>query len=199
MSTLRKLLTAGAVVASVHAAEAMTYQYDIHNGHLAVLAKGPIEAGDGARFESFLANLPQDLLDQKANFVFFTSEGGLVSEAMTIARAVERNHFMTGTIGPCQSGCVLPWAAGERKYSVEGDCIGVHSASMDALAKGTPKALEKQTRENLEGVANITMAMWFWDHGAPSIVTEKILHTPSRSIYCLTDKDLADWHVKVMP
>jgi hypothetical protein len=179
--------------------EAMTYTSNVHNGHLAVIATGDIEEGDDDRFEAFLKTLPQDMMGQKGNFVFFNSLGGLVTVALRIAHTVERNHFMTGSLNKCQSACVLAWAVGERKYANEGDCIGVHSASMDAAKKGMPKALVERTSASIEGTYNTTMSVWLWDHGAPGIVTTKIFHTPSSSIYCLTPDDLAAWSVKVMP
>ena len=115
MSALRKLAAAVVVLASVQSAEAMDYSYSLYKEHLAITATGAIEEGDGHRFELFLKTVPQDLIGQRGNFVFFDSPGGVVSEGMKIGRAIERNHFMTGITGEqCSSACVLAWAAGER-------------------------------------------------------------------------------------
>ena len=105
------------------------------------------------------------------------------------------------TGGQCSSACVLPWAAGLIKFANVGTCFGVHNANFDVavLAKTVPDALAKETRKNIEGTANLAMAEWLWDHGAPGIVTAKIFHTRAASLYCLTAKDLAAWNVRITP
>jgi hypothetical protein len=196
---IRALAAAALVLASAHAAEAMDYSTYVHDGRMAIIAKGYIERGDADRFETFLKTMPHGWLGQTGNLVFFDSPGGYVAEGLAIGAVVERHHFMTGVGSRCTSACVLPWAAGERKYSFEGHCVGVHSAWLDEVATKAPKALAAEARKNLAGVTNLGMAEWFWDHGAPSIVTKKIFNTPPSDIYCLTDEDLAAWNVRVMP
>lgn len=199
---MRPLLAAALSLALAQPAEAMDFTHHVYKGRLAIMATGSIEEGDGDKFEAFLKTLPAAMLDQPRNFVFLGSPGGSITEGLKIGAAIERRHFYTGVIGEqCSSACVLAWAAGERKYTNQGKCIGVHSSivGVDALAGKMPEVEAKAALENLQDTANIGMAMWFWDHHAPAIVTLKILHTPSTSLYCLTPEDLAAWNVKVMP
>jgi hypothetical protein len=191
MSALRKLAVAAAVLASVHSAEAMTYTSHLYKGHLAIIATGTFKKGDAMSFALFLDTLPEDLVSKKGNFVFFNSSGGEVEEAYTLGAAIELHHFMTGVEGKCESACVLAWAAGDRRYTVEGECIGVHNAAALGIAKKSKAAAGK--------AATMDMAAWLRERGAPPSVIAKMFATSASQITCLTDDDLTAWNVRIMP
>lgn len=206
MSALRKLAAAAVILASVHSAEAMDYSVDRSvDDVLVIFATGSVEKGDAERFRRFLGTMPDKRLSQPST-VLFNSPGGVVADALAIGALLERNKFMTGvrTGGRCWSACVLAWAVGRVKLANSDTCIGVHTANANGGVDGFPKkpdapdALAKKARKELESTANLDMAVWLWDHGAPRIVTTKIFHTPAHSVYCLTSEDLVAWHVKIM-
>ena len=196
MSALRSLALLG--LAWGTSAQAMDFSLGPPDENVFIYATGEIVSGDAQRFGEFLAALPPP--GDSLTFVVFNSQGGLIDEALVIAKAVERNRILTGVAvdGQCTSACVLAWAAGARKFSHDGVCIGVHSANADIRAKAKAhSADEKKARRNLESTANVLMARWLFDHAAPVNVTTKLLQTPSSKVYCLTAADLAAWNVRI--
>ena len=207
VTALRRLAAMAAVVASVQSAEAMDFSVDRSvDNVLVIFATGAIEKGDAERFRRFLVTLPDKRLSQRST-VLFNSPGGVLADALAIGALLERNKFITGvrTGGRCWSACVLAWAVGRIKFANSDTCIGVHTANANGGVDGFPKkpdapdALPKKVRENIEGTANLDMATWLSDHGAPRIVTTKIFHTSAHSVYCLTFQDLVAWGVTMLP
>jgi hypothetical protein len=195
----RALLAAAVLLVSVQA-EAMDYSLGPRDEDRFIYATGEIFQGDAKRFTKFLDALPAV---ETKTFIVFNSQGGLITEALEIAKTIEARRFITGVAAgaQCSSACVLAWAAGYHKYARHETCIGVHNAVVDP-PPAPPVALSskawKMARANLESTANLTMATWLWDHGAPVSVTGKLFDTPSNKLECLTPEELEAWQVRIV-
>ena len=190
----RWLALLGVILASAPA-RAMDYSLGDPDENRFIYATGSIEEGEALRFRRFLAAQPQWI---GKTFVVLNSPGGLVADALALARFVELEKFMTGVApsGSCSSACTLVWAAGSRKFVNPDTCIGVHNA---ITVKDKVTATWAKTMRDTEATqATGMMALWLKDHGAPAAVTIKLFTTPSADMYCLTPDDLAAWHAKIV-
>jgi hypothetical protein len=79
-----------------------------------------------------------------------------------------------------------------RKSAAWDSNIGVHGATLNG------KAIQGVNNLEVESQYTAIEADWLRKNGAPPIVVFKALNTPSNSMYWLTPKDLADWHVTVV-
>lgn len=88
-----------------------------------VSIRGPIEAGDGEKFETVVRGL------DRAS-VILQSPGGLVKEALHIGAAIRTEGFatMVPADNECFSACGLIWVSGVRRYMSETSLIGFHAA-----------------------------------------------------------------------
>ena len=171
MRALRKLAALAAVVASVHSAEALTYQYSVEKGRLVIQAAGAIEPGEGTRFLQFTEDLPPHLfaLFDGHAVIVFDLPGGNLNASFVFASILSRYHLTTGVAsgGQCASACVTAWAAGARKTITPDGRIGVHSATLNgfAIAGINSSVVERQ----YTGV----MAEWLRRNGAPAMSSPK--------------------------
>jgi hypothetical protein len=110
VSALRKLAAVAAVLASVHSAEAMTYQYRVEKGRLVIQAAGVIQPDEGIRFLEFASDRPPPLyaLFKHKGVVVFDSPGGSLGGGLYLASIISSYGMMTGVAagGVCASGCV---------------------------------------------------------------------------------------------
>ena len=199
MSALRKLAAAAVVLASVQSAEAMDYSYRLYKGHVTIDANGTIEKDEPTRLLSFIDTLPPDVRgrigkDKKGNAIVFNSGGGLIIEGIAIGIFVQQYHMTTGVAvgGECDSACVLAWAMGVRKTAAPDSRIGVHNATLQGTAgSGTADRLSSLG-------ATGRMGQILKENGAPDNVLNKMIETPTDSLYYLTPADLAAWNVIVV-
>jgi len=105
---MKLLTTLGATL--LLAATPATAATITRNGDRIVLT-GTIEPGDDAAFAA--------AIDGNVKTVVLGSDGGRVSEAMTIGRLIRKRHLDTAVPSSCVSACALIWAAGVKR-SVDG-------------------------------------------------------------------------------
>lgn len=88
-----------------------------------VSIRGPIEAGDGEKFETVVRGL------NRAS-VILQSPGGLVKEALHIGATIRMEGFATMVPADkeCFSACGLIWVSGVRRYMSDTSLIGFHAA-----------------------------------------------------------------------
>jgi uncharacterized protein YecT (DUF1311 family) len=88
-----------------------------------VSIRGPIEAGDGEKFETVVRGV------NRAS-VILQSPGGLVKEALHIGAAIRTEGFATMVPADkeCFSACGLIWVSGVRRYMSDTSQIGFHAA-----------------------------------------------------------------------
>jgi len=98
------------LVAAIIAATPVPAATIIRNGDRIVLT-GTIGPGDDAAFAA--------AIDGNVKTVVLGSDGGRVSEAMTIGRLIRKRHLDTAVPSSCASACALIWAAGVKR-SVDG-------------------------------------------------------------------------------
>jgi hypothetical protein len=104
---LRRIATAASfLLATVAGADAMNFTW---HGHLTVIASGPIEEGDAAKF----AALP------KFDTLELDSPGGLVHEALAMAANMDARggvRTVVKTGASCASACAMAlFVSGERR------------------------------------------------------------------------------------
>ena len=88
-----------------------------------VSVRGPIEMGDGDKFETVVRGLDRAT-------VILQSPGGLVKEALHIGAAIRTEGFATMVPADkqCLSACGLIWVSGVRRYMSDTSLIGFHAA-----------------------------------------------------------------------
>lgn len=88
-----------------------------------VSIRGPIEAGDGEKFETVVRGL------SRAS-VILQSPGGLMKEALHIGATIRMEGFATMVPADkeCFSACGLIWVSGVRRYMSDTSLIGFHAA-----------------------------------------------------------------------
>ncbi|MDP9762139.1 MULTISPECIES: lysozyme inhibitor LprI family protein [Agrobacterium] len=88
-----------------------------------VSIRGPIEAGDGEKFETVVRGV------NRAS-VILQSPGGLVKEALHIGATIRIEGFATMVPADkeCFSACGLIWVSGVRRYMSDTSQIGFHAA-----------------------------------------------------------------------
>lgn len=90
-----------------------------------VVARGPIEIGDAARFEDAINRQPPS---HRALMV--TSPGGSVTAAVELARQIIANSFSIIAHKECASSCaMILFPAGEYSILSKGSVLGIHSCS----------------------------------------------------------------------
>jgi uncharacterized protein YecT (DUF1311 family) len=88
-----------------------------------VSIRGPIEAGDGDKFETVVRGL------DRAS-VILQSPGGLLKEGLHIGATIRVEGFTTMVAAghECYSACALIWVSGVRRYMSDTSLIGFHAA-----------------------------------------------------------------------
>jgi hypothetical protein len=148
---------------------------------MGLLLEGPIVAGDGERLRESLNDAIAKHPDHRMRIVGLDSPGGLLSEALAMAKIVHARGL--ATIVPknatCVSACVLVFAAGNQKTFAVTAHIGVHGASQ---ANGT---------QDLGALAATTdVAKIYAAFGVPDTVIARMVITAPEDISWLSYKDL---------
>jgi len=97
----------------------------VDGGATVVAGRGPIEAGDAARFDASIGEVPPDL-----RVLMVTSPGGSVSAALELAARIKANSFSIIAHQECASSCaMILFPAGEYSILTHGSVLGIHSCS----------------------------------------------------------------------
>jgi hypothetical protein len=114
-------IAAAILLAAVAGADAMNFS---RRAQFTVLASGPIEKGDAAKF----AALP------KFDKLELASPGGLVSEALAMAANMDARGGIRTVVKPgasCASACAMAlFVSGETRVVYMGGRLGIHSCAM---------------------------------------------------------------------
>jgi hypothetical protein len=118
---LRRIATAASfLLATVAGADAMNFTW---HGQSTVIASGPIEGGDAAKFSA----LP------KFDTLELDSPGGLVREALAMAANMDARGSVRTVVKPggsCASACAMAlFVSGERRVVYMGGRVGIHSCA----------------------------------------------------------------------
>ena len=183
-------------------ATAMTYSYNIDkaNHTLVIHASGVIEPSEYSRFYRFFWKQVFQSVTDESVIVVFDSPGGDVDGAMALAFLIQNSGWATGVAadGECVSACTVVLSAGALMSVAPTSKIGVHRSSVyvgninDDVKDASPKA------EQFSYDSSVAIAVVLRERGAPPAVVEAVFKTPSDTVYWLTQKDLADWHVNTI-
>ncbi len=134
----------GVLLSTLSTAEAMNFTWRDPG---TVLASGPIQLGDAAKFEALAVFSTLDL----------DSTGGLVEEALQIARNMDARGGIRTVVNPgssCASACAMVlFVSGETRIVYTGGRLGIHSCRQ---SDGTP-----------DPICNRDMAANALAHGVP--------------------------------
>ncbi len=170
----KSALAALAVTLSAFAAQAA----DISVQGSAIRLKGRIEAGDAQKLQDLLATSGGRQAFARSGTFLLDSPGGRVSEAMKIARIVERG-FSTTVVrsgAQCYSACFIVYAAGSYRIAGEAAALGVHRV---ALANGRD---DSSTAAALAR-ANDEVKNYLQRRGMPALVIDHMMRTPPHDLF----------------
>jgi hypothetical protein len=174
---LMALLAAGAVnLAITHADAAEFLPFEGRSDTL--LMKGDIEHGDLNKLQAELNTRAK--VGLATTYLMLDSNGGFVTPAFDIAKAVHDNRLTTvvGTGASCISSCVLIFAAGEQRFWWAGCYIGVHNAYDEA---------------GDDAAWTVGIAKLYKEMGVPAAVIGKMIATSGDDVAWLTPEDVEGW------
>lgn len=171
------ILIAIACSATVRPSDAAEFQRE--RGHVSI--SGRIEAGDFARFRSFLED--SEVLLDMLNGVALNSTGGDVSAALGIARILQLAHapVLVKANAVCYSSCFLIFAGGSYRLVSSSAMLGVHRI---AFANSASVA---ETENMLRNVGS-AIEGFLRGAGIPERVIEKVRETPPSEIFYITPR-----------
>jgi hypothetical protein len=175
------------VVGSVPAA-AMDYSWRAYRDQIVIDATGKINLDEGKHFIAWVKQMHWQWDGRKATSVVFNSPGGIIAGGVEMGLVVADFHMTTGVAhgGICASACVMAWAAGAFKSAGSDSRVGVHMASE------TPQG-EVAIDSSLFNIR------WLEKTGAPKSVLVGAMSTKPDDIYWLSENELIDWGVKIVP
>lgn len=154
----------------------------------AIRITGPIETGDAQKLQDLLATPRGSGAFARSGTFLLDSRGGRVSEALKIARIVERGYGTTvvpsGAL--CYSACFLVYAAGSYRIAGGSAALGVHQV---AMAKGPA-----QGAEDIAALARVsaTVDSYLQSRGVPTLVIDKMKRTPPHDMFMFGNRWLLD-------
>lgn len=145
---------------------------------------GQIQPGDAARFEDFLATLPE-----KPDLIALHSPGGAVGEAQKIGRHIRENALPTAIMegGFCASSCPYMLAGGTTRRVSRQGAVGLHQHYYEQ--PGYMPAMFAV--ESIQSGQGQTMEFLI-DMGIAPAVMVYSLKTPPEQIYVLVEEELID-------
>lgn len=171
--------TKAALAAMVVALSAFTAQAaDFSVQGSAIRITGRIEAGDAQKLQNLLSTPAGRQAFVRSGTFLLDSPGGRVSEAMKIARIVERG-FSTTVVrsgAQCYSACFIVYAAGSYRIAGEAAALGVHRV---ALASGRD---DHSTTAALAH-ANDEVKTYLQRRGMPALVIDQMMRTPAHDLF----------------
>ncbi len=149
-----------------------------------VVVDGPIEKGDSDKLEALVSK-------QKVRRLLLRSPGGLVIEALQIARTVRKLKITTVVDfnNDCASACALIWLAGSRLELSELARVGMHAS------------YEVHGQQKIEsGWSNAIIGGYLRDLGYSDAAIILFTSTPPESIHWLTYADAKElgMHIRLI-
>jgi hypothetical protein len=169
-----------AVAGSLNEARAMTFTYYTVDGFKVLYADGDIVAGDAARLQNVLSQLPRDILGLKE--MALNSNGGLVTEALRMGDVMDREGVYTYVAdgGVCASACAsVLFIDGHYHVVMPGGHLGFHTCYHGKT--GQPAA-----------ECNELLAQNALDHGTPKDAIYEAIHGTSPNQAMWYNADTAD-------
>jgi hypothetical protein len=158
-------------------ARALQYRDISKQSRIAILARGPIIAGDFSRLIEFIRTIPQT--DRIMGFII-DSPGGNVLEAEKLADMIAK--FKLSVVVPsnseCSSACFLLFAAASHRIAAPNALIGVHSVSQNGKENAFSFAATTALARDLAAL------------GVPPEIIGKLVETPPDRATWLTLSDL---------
>lgn len=151
-------------------------------GRFIIYASGPVRTGDADRFRHAL-----DGAGNRQAYLAISSGGGLVREAMRIARMVAAARVPVVVGDVCASACFLLLAASPDRTVGPASRVGVH------------RAYGRHTGESAGSLdATMDIARYATSLGVPAPIVGRLVTTPGgrSSIAWLTEDDLRSMNVK---
>ncbi len=187
VAVLSKMFVVFCALALTIASSAYAATFDVvlakyHGSEMGLLVRGPIVTGDGKRFRDALDSAAAQHPDHRMRMVALDSPGGVVVDALEMARAIYARGL--ATILPanfiCVSACVIVFAGGNQKIFSSAARVGVHGVSQ---ANG---------EQNVSALATTTnMAKTYAALGVPDGVIGRMVITAPEDVSWLTPHDLA--------
>lgn len=158
----------------------------------AILATGPIEAGDTDRFDAFLSRQPQ----RTRTAIYLASPGGSLYEGMRLGRYFTRNGVQTVVEGGqyCTSACALAFLGGRDRNgrvwrsSSDNSRLGFHAFSRP----GSSMVDQNETQRIVSDVLS-----YAHDVDAPLELIIINFATPSNDIYWLTNLEVCGLDIRL--
>ncbi len=148
-----------------------------------IIAKGDIQPGDDEKLHSLVAALPGNTV---LIGIMLSSPGGSLMEGVRMATTIRNTGLSTAAAGTCASACFLMFAAGTRKFALDGARVGVHSASIEGVETTGSQAVTTQ------------MARRAADFGVPPAIIGKMVTTAAGDIAWLSQDDLRSMDVELL-
>lgn len=180
--------------ASMSLAYAMEIEF-VHNADYSqnhIVLKGEIRSGDYKKLESmYLSPLrgPQDFGAAMLMTapIHLDSKGGNVDEALKIADLINRLSRAVIVSGTCASACSLLYMAGATRYVADNGRVGLHRIYFNPVYyQNLPMVKARHLYEKNEQVFKEQMLKY----GLPQHLFEKMMRTPSDSVYWLNHEDV---------
>ncbi|MDZ7663597.1 hypothetical protein [Thiohalophilus sp.] len=154
---------------------------------LEIEMQGNISAGDYDRFMSLVRNSPATFV--KAGTIVLNSKGGSVSEALRIARVVNKASLITmvDKDAVCASSCFLIFVAGSIRYG-SGDIL-IHRPYPEkkAYENNIFSDISKSHQSAIENVREYLI-----NNSVPTKIIDKMISKSSVDSYRLTINDKKD-------
>lgn len=156
------------------------YTVDVNGGTGTLSIRGLIGPG-------LASNISQHLKANAAiRIVEIDSIGGLVAEAVKVAKVIERHgDLATRNAGTCNSACVIVFMAGERRIAPVEASFGFHATSAITKLNGVYD-LESLTAEGEQAAAYLLR------RGVPEKFVSKARAAGSKSIYTVSSVQMAN-------
>lgn len=180
-------------LSSAHTME-MNFVHEPDYSKYHVVLSGEIKPGDYKKFESmYLKPLrgPQDLFVAfwMSSPLHLDSKGGSVDEALKMAELINKLS-MTVVVtenATCASSCALLFMAGATRVVNGNGSVGLHRIYFNpSYYRSMPMPKARQLYEKNEEVFKERMLKY----GLPQYLFEKMMRTPSDSVYWLTPTDI---------
>lgn len=182
---LSALVAVSAALASPGAATAMEFRHTPGQfGRFVIHATGGIASGDAEKFRQALG-----WASGRKVHLSISSSGGLVREAMEIARVVSSARMPVAVGDMCASACFFVLAASPDRTAKPGSRVGVHRVRQGAAGE-------------TEGSLDTTMdlARYARSLGVPAPIVAHFVTTPGKSdaMTWLTADELRSMNVKIV-
>ncbi|KAA0946933.1 hypothetical protein FQ186_05530 [Pseudomonas sp. ANT_H14] len=150
----------------------------------AVTMDGPIEKGDAVKLEGLINRmLNMNGLSSRLGYIYLSSAGGDIHEAMNIGRTLRKNKVQTlvGVNDKCYSACVLILAGGVSRLPT-GE-IGIHS--FYSLAS-TQKGFDYEQEDKRYKVVGQEIEEYLKEMRVSVRLLDEMMSTPATTMRVLT-------------